>query len=232
MCGRFTLRASARVIAEQFDLFEELELRERFNVAPGQPVAVVRMASDTGRRELRMMLWGLIPHWANDPAIGNRLINARSETAAEKPAFRQALAKRRCLLPADGFYEWRREGKTKQPFYFHLRDQQVFAFAGAWEQWEGPDHSLVESCTLFTTEPNELVRPIHDRMPVILPPSAYAAWLDPGAKAADVVPLLRPYPAEAMQTYPVGLAVNRPTHDRPDCIAPADTDAKKPGELF
>lgn len=221
MCGRFTLRTPASVIAEHFDLLEVLPFAARFNIAPSQPVAVVRVRPEDSRpaRELTWMRWGLIPSWADDPTIGNRLINARSETVAQKPAFRAALHRRRCLVAADGFYEWRRVGARKQPYFFRMHDDRPFAFAGLWETWERPDHAAIESCTLLTTEANQLVREVHDRMPVILAPEDYARWLDPATDSSvELTPLLRPYPSEAMTAYPVGARVNSPTTDDPACI--------------
>jgi putative SOS response-associated peptidase YedK len=220
MCGRFTLRAPASVVAEQFALFEVPPFAPRFNIAPSQPVPVVRLARG---RELVWLRWGLIPAWAKDPAIGNRLINARAETVAEKPAFRAALRRRRCLVAADGFYEWQRTGKRKQPYFIRLRDDRPFAFAGLWESWEAPDSSQIESCTLLTTEPNELMRPIHDRMPVILPADGYRVWLDPAMEKPErLLPLFRPYPAEEMTAEPVSTFVNSPAHEGPECIAPVE----------
>ena len=223
MCGRFTLRAPASAVAEEFALFDVVPFQPRFNVAPTQPVAVVRrLSAEEPRRELAWLRWGLIPGWATDPAIGGRMINARAETAAEKPAFRAALRRRRCLVVADGFYEWQKTGRAKQPYFLRLRDDRPFGFAGLWESWEGPDHAAIESCTILTTEANELVRSIHDRMPVIVAPADYERWLDPGVQSADAVrPLLRPYPSEAMTAYPVGPRVNSPAHDDPACIQPA-----------
>ncbi len=223
MCGRFTLRAPASVVAEEFALFDLVPFEPRFNVAPTQPVAVVRrLAADEPRRELAWLRWGLIPSWATDPAIGGRMINARAETAAETPAFRTALRRRRCLVVADGFYEWQKTGRAKQPYFLRLRDDRPFGFAGLWESWEGPDHAAIESCTILTAEANELVRPIHDRMPVIVAPADYERWLDPGVQSAETVrSLLRPYPSGAMTARPVGPRVNSPTHDDPGCIQPA-----------
>jgi putative SOS response-associated peptidase YedK len=222
MCGRFTLRASASVIAEQFSLFEVPAFVARFNIAPTQPVPVIRRQADalpSPRRELSWLRWGLIPGWAKDPAIGARLINARAETAAEKPAFRAAMRRRRCLVVADGFYEWQPSGRTKQPHFIRLRDDRPFAFAGVWETWEGADHSLLETCAILTTGPNELIRPIHDRMPAILSPADYASWLDPAIEdPSQLRPLLTPYPSDAMQAHPVGDFVNSPTHDSSQCI--------------
>ena len=185
MCGRFTLRAPASVIAEQFSLFEVPWLKPRFNIAPTQPVPVVRMTPQQAapQRQFVFLHWGLVPSWAKDPTIGNRMINARAETVADKPAFRTALRRRRCLIVADGFYEWQTAGKRRQPMFIHIRDDRPLAFAGLWESWEGADHSALESCTILTTAANDLVRPIHDRMPVIVAPEDYADWLDPAVQS-------------------------------------------------
>jgi putative SOS response-associated peptidase YedK len=163
----------------------------------------------------------LVPGWAKDPAVGNRLINARAETAAVKPAFRAALRRRRCLVVADGFYEWQPQGKRKQPYYIRLRQGRPFGFAGLWEVWEGPEHARLESCTLLTTAANDLVRPIHDRMPVIIAPADYQPWLDAAVDdTQQLLPLLRPYPGEEMTAYAVGPLVNNPGNDDPRCIEP------------
>ena len=173
-------------------------------------------------RELVWLRWGLIPSWADDPAIGNRLINARAETAAQKLAFRAAMRQRRCLVVADGFYEWQRTGRQKVPYLIRMRDDRPFGFAGLWESWEGPDHSAVESCTILTTEANDLVCPLHDRMPVIIAPSDYDRWLDPAeTNAQQLMPLLRPYPSDQMTAYAVNPLVNSPANDEPACIEPA-----------
>jgi putative SOS response-associated peptidase YedK len=221
MCGRFTLRAPASVIAEAFALLEVPPLTPRFNIAPSQLVAAVRETpqSASPTQQFAWLRWGLIPSWARDPAIGNRMINARSESVSEKPAYRTALRRRRCLLVADGFYEWQKSGRRRQPYFFRLHQDRPFAFAGLWESWEGPDHSLIESCTLLTTTANALVQPIHDRMPVILGPEHYDRWLDPAIERAEsLLPLLAPFPSEAMEAYPVGLQVNSPAHDDATCI--------------
>jgi putative SOS response-associated peptidase YedK len=226
MCGRFTLRAPASVIAEQFAVFAVPPFAARFNIAPTQPVPVIRLrpagaaaAAPNADRELVWLRWGLVPGWAKDPAIGNRLINARAESAAEKPAFRNAMRRRRCLVLADGFYEWQHTGRKKQPYFVHLPDDRPFAFAGLWEAWEGPNHAMLETCTILTTNANELVRPLHDRMPVILPPPAYARWLDPAiSDPRQLAPLLAPYPSEQIEAYPVGSAVNTAANDTPGCV--------------
>lgn len=227
MCGRFTLITPAEALAEQFQLFEIPSLAPRYNIAPTQPVAAVRRVPGDGQRELVLLRWGLVPFWAKDPGIGARMINARSETVAEKPAFRAAFRRRRCLVPADGFYEWRRLERGKQPFYVRLRDERPFAFAGLWEHWEGPDEAAIDSCTLLTTEPNDLIRPVHSRMPVILAPKDYDLWLDPGVQKAELLrPLLRPYPSEGMLAYPISTWVNKPKNDSPRCIEPLTQSQK------
>ncbi len=210
------------MIAEHFALFELSPFSPRFNIAPSQPVAVVRLAPQPStQRELAWLRWGLIPSWAKDPTIGNRMINARAETVAEKPAYRAAMRRRRCLLPADGFYEWQKVGRTKRPHFIRMKDDRPFALAGLWETWEGPDHSRIESCTVLTTEPNELVRLIHDRMPVILDPTDYEPWLDPTMQNMDeLVPLLHPYPSDRMKADAVSTLVNSPANDEPRCIEP------------
>jgi len=218
MCGRFSLSQEASAIAEMFDLAEVPNLEPRYNIAPTQLVSTV-LRTPQSDRQLRMLRWGLIPAWAKDPAIGARVINARSETVTEKPSFRTAFRHRRCLVVADGFYEWQRQERKKQPFYFRLQDQQAFAFAGLWEHWKAPDGEVIESCTILTTEANELLRPIHDRMPVILSRKDYDLWLDPAVQNHEPLQnLLHPYQAEAMMSYPVSTKVNNPTHNTPECI--------------
>jgi putative SOS response-associated peptidase YedK len=221
MCGRFTLRAPSSVVAAQFGVFEMPPFTPRFNVAPTQPVAVVRYApgAEELERELVWLRWGLVPSWAKDPAIGNKMINARAETVAQKPSFRAAFRRRRCLVAADGFYEWQRTGRQKQPYFIRMQDDRPFAFAGLWESWEGADHSALETCTLLTTEPNELMEPIHNRMPVILRAEDYGQWLDPAIQTPEpLAPLLRPFPSDEMTAYPVSTYVNSPTRDDPQCI--------------
>lgn len=221
MCGRFTQNLPAKKVAEKFEVkVEEIPpLVERFNVAPTQNVLAVREGVE--RREATFLRWGLVPHWAKDPAVGNKLINARPETVTEKPSFREAFSRRRCLVPLDGFYEWARRGDRKRPFYFHMRDGEPFAVAGLWESWEGGGGPL-ETVTLLTTEANGLLTPYHDRMPVILRPEDYDLWLDGGVRSADMLrPLLRPYPEAMMGAYAVGPLVNSPSNDGPRCVEPA-----------
>lgn len=219
MCGRYTIVTPLVALAERFHASAPRDLRPRYNIAPGQEVlCVIR----DGENRIEPLRWGLIPSWAKDPAIGNRLINARAETVAEKPSFRSAFAKHRCLVVADGFYEWRKVGKSKVPVYIYLRSKRPFGFAGLYEHWKAPDGKETRTCTIITTGSNELVRPIHDRMPVILPEDAEDHWLDPGEHdRGRLQALLKPYPSEEMDAYDVAPVVNNTRHDAPDCIAPA-----------
>jgi putative SOS response-associated peptidase YedK len=227
VCGRFTLTADPDELRRVFSglnlpqaITDTQNITPRYNIAPTQPVMVI---ANDGRDRFDHYLWGLIPSWAKDPEIGNRMINARAETLAEKPAFRSAFRRRRCLIPASGFYEWKQEAgrKGKTPMYIKLKSGESFAFAGLWESWNSPDGSNILSCTIITTTPNELMQSIHNRMPVILPPEAYGLWLTPrDLPAAQLQPLLKPYPAEEMTAYPVSTLVNSPVNDVPECIAP------------
>ncbi|SRR5579884_287706 len=215
MCGRYSLHHSPDQIAMRFGVQEMLvSPAERYNIAPTQPVAVV--VQQEGQRLLEAYQWGLIPAWAKDPGIGNKLINARAETLAEKPAFKQALVRRRCLIPSDGFYEWKKEEKARQPMYIRRKDEALFAFAGLWEEWRQEDGAPLRTCTIITVPPNELLAPIHDRMPAILRPEDEALWLDTSRKnVPDLLAALQPYPAEAMEAYPVSRRVNTPLVDDP-----------------
>jgi putative SOS response-associated peptidase YedK len=221
MCGRFTLRTSPVALAEIFALLREPVWPPRYNITPSQPVAVIRQES--GARVWSALLWGLIPSWSKDAGMGARMINARAETVAQKPSFRGAFRHRRCLIPADGFYEWKKAGgKTKQPFYIGLHDERPFAFAGLWEHWEAPDGSAIESCTIITTEANDLLHDVHDRMPVILSDEDYDRWIEPQTSNGDELQqLLRPYPSELMACRPISTLVNNPKNDAPECIEPA-----------
>jgi putative SOS response-associated peptidase YedK len=221
MCGRFTLRTPMNVLVEQFLLETAAEMPLRFNIAPSQQVAAVRRMAGVEGRRLALLRWGLVPSWAKDPAIGSRMINARAETVAEKPSFRAAFRSRRCLIAADGYYEWRKSGGKKQPHYFRMKDDRPFAFAGLWERWggEGAGGEPLETCTIITTDANELSRPIHDRMPVILREADYDLWLDPDEHdRRRLAPLLVPYESGAMTADPVSTLVNNPRNDEPRCI--------------
>jgi putative SOS response-associated peptidase YedK len=218
MCGRFTLRTPKERVKREFQLQEEPPIEARFNIAPTQNILAVRQMED--EREAVLLKWGLIPSWAKDDSMSARLINARSETVAEKPAFREAFKRSRCLIPADGFYEWKREGKGKQPFFFSLRDGRPFGFAGLWDRWRGQDGKVIESCTILTTEANEVLRSVHDRMPVILHPETYNVWLEQDVRAIESLKeLLGPYPASEMTSYPVSAQVNSPRNQGEDLIA-------------
>jgi len=220
VCGRFTLSTPSEMLAELFELEGGPPgLPPRYNIAPSQPVAVVRRPVADGPRRLHLLRWGLIPAWAKDPAIGARMINARSETVADKAAFRAALRKRRCLVPADGFFEWATEGARKQPYLFRLRDGRPFAFAGLWEAWHAPTGDMVETCALLTNEANDVVRPVHPRMPVILTPDHYDLWLDPTVdQTAPLLPLLVPLDPATMLGYRVSPRVNSPANDDEGCV--------------
>ncbi len=221
MCGRFTLFEPDTVLAREFGVSDFARRSPRYNIAPSQPVSAVRATSTGSGRELSLLRWGLIPSWSKDSTIGNRLINARAETVREKPSFRTAFKRHRCLIPANGFYEWQRQERGKQPFYIRMRDGHVFAFAGLWDRWEGGEEGAVETCTILTTAANSVLAPIHDRMPVILPPGEYGRWLDPTLKDTDsLVSLLVPSPPEEMNAFPVRPRVNAPSVDDEGCIAP------------
>jgi putative SOS response-associated peptidase YedK len=225
MCGRFSLNASPEQLAERFDLPEAPTVAPRYNIAPTQPVAIVRLNPQSKAREWTHVLWGLVPSWAKDPSMGAKMINARAESVAEKPAYRAAFKRRRCLVPATGFYEWQKLEKRKQPHFIAMRDGQPFAFAGLWESWHSPDGSALESCTILTTDPNEVMSPLHNRMPVIVAPADYAQWLGSGEDetphALDQLRhLLRSYPADEMVAYPVSTYVNSPFNEGESCIAP------------
>jgi putative SOS response-associated peptidase YedK len=220
MCGRFVLTADGVAIQQHFDLTSVPDglVTARYNIAPTQPVPVITNEDPTALTAHR---WGLIPSWAKDPAMGNRLINARGETVHEKPSFRSAFKRRRCLIPANGFYEWKREGKTKRPYYIHLKDQALFAFAGLWEVWHSPDGGELRTCTIITTEPNDVVGQLHNRMAVILAPDDYDQWLSPDELPPQaLLPLLQPYDASQMDAYEVSTRVNSPTNDDPTLIEP------------
>jgi len=221
VCGRFTLTTRPEELAREFALASVPELAPRFNIAPSQPVATVWQPPGAAR-ELRLRRWGLVPRWAKDASIGSRLINARSETAAEKPAFRDALRHRRCLVPADGFFEWAAASRgPKQPYWIALPGRAPFAIAGLFERWTAPEGEVLESCTLLTVAASQALRAIHERMPAILPRSAWERWLAPDVTdAAAVQPLLAPWAGAALAPRAVGLRVNRPEHDDPACIEP------------
>jgi putative SOS response-associated peptidase YedK len=219
MCGRYTLRTPVETLVERFEINEyPSPITPSYNIAPSQGVAAV--IAENGKRKLEMLHWGLIPSWAKDPEIGNKMINARAETVAEKPSYRKAFKERRCLILADGFYEWQKTDSGKQPFYIRMEDESPFAFAGLWESWQNGRE--IRSCTIITTSPNEVAAQVHNRMPVILHPEDYEMWLDPDFDEREpLTTLLRPFPAEAMEAYPVSRKVNRPANNDPEVIEPA-----------
>ncbi len=221
MCGRFVLVAPGRLVTEHFQVGDQPDLEPRYNIAPSQGIAAVRFDPESGDRRLAVLKWGLIPSWAKDKKIGYKMINARGETVADKPAFRAAFRHRRCLIPASGFYEWKREKRNKQPYYFQMKHGRLFAFAGLWESWKSPEEEIIESCTIITTEANALLESIHDRMPVIIHEADYEQWLNiRNQDKGELRQFLRPFPAEEMQTHPVTAAVNSPSNDCAECIKP------------
>ena len=221
MCGRYSLGATAAALAQQFGLTSSSDWTPRYNIAPTQEVLAVLASLEGEGRTGRSLRWGLIPRWAKESGIGSRLINARAETAADKPAFREAFRLRRCLVPADAFFEWEVRDRRKQPWCIRMRDGYPFAFAGLWERWTDPGGGTVDTCAILTTAPNPLVGRFHSRMPVILAAGDYGRWLDPRSKNPEALrPLLAPFPSDRMTAYPVGSLVNNPAHDSPECLHP------------
>lgn len=221
MCGRYVLSMQPEALAAHFGLAAYVAYPPRWNIAPGSAIPVVRLAP-AGQRVLDLLRWGLVPHWAKDARLGQRLTNARAETVAEKPAFRDAFRRRRCLIPADGFYEWNTLDQGKQPYYISLRSGQPMAFGGLWEVWRAPDGSVLSTCAIVTTGANGLMATIHDRMPLIIAPEHWQTWLSAPAHAA--LSLCAPYPAEHMQAWPVHPRVNKPVEDGPELIEPIRQD--------
>lgn len=223
MCGRVVLTSSPRVLAEMFHLDVLPELEARYNIPPMSDIPVVVPHPKADGLELRMMRWGLVPSWAKDPGMGSRMINARSETVADKPAFRDAYRQRRCVIPADGFYEWQKVAAGKQPYYFHRRDGRPLVFAGLWESWTDPDGRDLETCTILTTGANRVMSPVHHRMPVILPAKDRALWLDLGTEQKETLAaLLKPCPDDLLALHPVTTRVGSPTFDEPACLDPVE----------
>lgn len=223
MCGRFTLTLTFQEVAEILKITDEIDWKPRYNIAPSQQVPVL---VNEGERQLKLFQWGLVPFWAKDPAIGNKMINARAETIDTKPSFRHSFQKQRCLILADGFYEWKREGKNKIPYRFTLADRNLFGFAGIWDSWTSSEGATINSCSIITTEANELMTPIHDRMPVILNKEKEEVWLDPSLKDSILLKsLLIPYNANQMNYYEVSAKVNSPKYDSIDFIKPVNKQA-------
>jgi putative SOS response-associated peptidase YedK len=233
MCGRYRLSRRKQMIEEYFETENEVDWEPRYNIAPSQPVGIIRQDPSKPERHFSLARWGLIPSWATDAAIGFKTINARAETVAEKPAFRDAFVSRRCLFPADGFFEWRRSGKEKQPFHFGMQDDSLFAFAGLWDRWRDPSGTVIESCSILTTTPNSLLAEVHDRMPVILRRDNYNLWLDPGFKdVKSLAEFLAPFDASLMRSFPVSTRINAVANDDPDCVVPWQADSPAQRALF
>jgi putative SOS response-associated peptidase YedK len=230
MCGRFVLTSPLDAVQELFGITERPNLAPRYNVAPSQEVPVVRRTRDGQGRELALLRWGLIPYWAKDPSVGYKMINARVESVATKPAFREPFRRRRCLIPADGFYEWQKDGKRRQPWLVRLKGGGLFAFAGLWDYWRDPAGQPVHSCTIVTGPANALLTPLHDRMPVILAPDDFARWLE--AEPDEAARLLRPCPDEWLETFPVSARVNSPANDDGDLVLPLEAGRPEARDLF
>ncbi len=222
MCGRFALYADGEQLAWRFGTPVPHPIAPRYNIAPSQPVLALRYNREAKTREWTHFVWGLVPSWAQDVSIGNRMINARAESLREKPAFRNAYRYRRCIVPVSGFYEWKKVGRTKQPYFVRPADDQPIGLAGLWETWRSPDGSELETCTMITTDANATIQPLHSRMAVVLPPDAYDAWLNPDTPLDTLEALLRPAPDNLLIAYPVSPRVNSPTNDDPSLIARFD----------
>lgn len=222
MCGRFTLTVNPSELDEVFENFTfPQKFAPRFNISPTQPVLAI---PNDAKNKADFFLWGLIPSWSKDPSMASKLINARGETIAEKPSFRGGYKYKRCLILADGFYEWKanQNQKTKTPYFIHMKDRNPFAFAGLWDEWHSPDGDSIRTCTIITTEPNELMSSLHNRMPVILEKKDYDAWLDPTPQTdLNLLRLIKPYPTSKMTAHPVSTLVNKPSNDVPECVVPA-----------
>jgi putative SOS response-associated peptidase YedK len=228
MCGRYSITTAPEALRRLFKFAGATpNLPPRYNVAPTQDAPVVRLNKARDGRELAMLRWGLVPYWSKDPKSGAKMINARAETVATKPAFREAFAKRRCLVPADGFFEWKKLATRKQPYYITQKNGEPFAFAGLWEYWRSPAGERLQTFTVIVGEPNAAVAPIHDRMPVILDARGADLWLDPAAEPEQLQALLKPAPAENVQLTPVSTRVNDPDNDDADCVTPIDEAAAR-----
>jgi putative SOS response-associated peptidase YedK len=234
MCGRYRLSRRKQIIEEHFDAVSgDEDWTPRYNVAPTQPVPAIRQNPKEPVRNLSLLRWGLIPSWSKDSSGAARMINARSETVSTLPSFRDALKSRRCLIPADGFYEWQRKEKAKQPYCFELSNGELFAFAGIWDRWKDPGGNWIKTCAILTTKPNAIASTIHDRMPAILAPDSYDLWLDPGiTETSPITELLKPFDARLMRCYPVSARVNQVQNDDADCAKPVAVEPSPQGHLF
>lgn len=232
MCNRYRLTHSERYLAARFQASGDFDDHPRYNIAPTQPVLTVRREHGEKVRRFTTMRWGLIPHWAKDASIGTRTLNARSESITETPAFRDSILTKRCLIPADGFYEWIAMGQVKQPYCFEVGEGDVFALAGLWDEWKSPRGEVIESCTIVTTTPNSLVADMHDRMPVIVPADKYGIWLDPDVNDFEAIrEILKPYDADQMRRYPVSTKLNHSRNEGAESAAQVTLDAST-NQLF
>ena len=230
MCGRYTLTSAPEALRALFRYEEQPNFPPRYNIAPTQPIAIVRLVE--GKRQFAPVRWGLLPSWVKDPKAFTLLINARGESVVEKPAFRAAMKRRRCLIPADGFYEWQAAGERKRPFYVHAKSGAPLAFAGLWETWTGPNGEELETATIVTTRANRLLAAIHDRMPVIVPPQGFDLWLDTASvDATTAAALIAPAPEGLLETYEISTAVNRTANDNPKLLEPVDATTPQPLKL-
>jgi putative SOS response-associated peptidase YedK len=235
VCNRYRLTHSKQYLAERFDASgeDEIDTRPRYNVAPTQPVVTVRREMGKKTRKFTTMRWGLIPSWAKDMSIATQTLNARSETLTTKPAFRDPILRKRCLIPSDGFYEWQKMGSVKQPYCFEVGEGELFALAGLWDQWESPEGQIIESCSILTTAANSLVADLHDRMPVIVPADMYDLWLDPDVTNFEAIrDVLKPYDASLMRRYPVSRKLNNSKIDDAESAVPVTLDRPTQGQLF
>ncbi|MGD8576423.1 MAG: SOS response-associated peptidase [Thiohalophilus sp.] len=222
MCGRLALYTPPDELAQWLDAVPRLALAPHYNLAPGLDLAACRLDNE-GQRELVALHWGLVPHWSKGPDSRYSMINARADTVEQKPAYREPFRHKRCLIPADGFYEWHRTEQGKQPYYFRLQQETPLAFAGLWDHWQGEDRSI-NSATIIVTEANDLMRPVHDRMPVILPPETWEQWLDPNQSTTDLKTMLQPYTGTDLICYPVSKVVNNARNDRADLLQPVEPE--------
>jgi putative SOS response-associated peptidase YedK len=233
MCNRYRLTHSKQYLAERFEAEDEIDVHPRYNIAPTQQVLTVRKEHGEKTRHFTTMRWGLIPSWAKDTSMSTRTLNARSETVTKMPAFRESILRKRCLIPADGFYEWQKMGSVKQPYCFEVGEGEVFALAGLWDEWTNPEGEVIESCTILTTGPNFLVGDLHDRMPVIVPSDKYETWLDPDVTDFEAVrDILKPFDANLMRRYPVSRKLNNSKVDDAEAASPIALDMPTQSKLF
>lgn len=223
MCGRYTLHGPVSRYQDYFDALNWADFSDRFNIAPAASVPVIRQSPE-GQRVVDLLKWGLVPHWSKDPSLGAKLNNARGETVSEKPSFRDAFKRRRCLVPASGFYEWKTEGKAKQPYFIHYKSEEPLAMGGLWESWRDEEGKILRTFCIITTGPNAVMEPIHDRMPVLIQPKDFARWLSPEVEGSRLMELIAPAPADAMEAWPVSKAVSRSASDGPELIEPLKED--------